>query len=58
MRKLISSIDATLEHSRFAKLFFTARRDLEYLTGLYQDSLFADQMIVTGCPPDAPYSEP
>jgi hypothetical protein len=46
MRKLISGIDATLEHSRFAKLFFTARRDLEYLTGLYQDSLFADQMIV------------
>jgi transglutaminase-like putative cysteine protease len=46
MRKLISSIDATLEHSRFASFFSTARRDVEYLTGLFQDSLFADQMIV------------
>jgi hypothetical protein len=45
MRKLTGSIDATRERSRLANLFSTAHGDIEYLTDLYQDSLFADQMI-------------
>jgi hypothetical protein len=40
MQKLVVAIDKVKDHSRFAKLFFSARQDVELLTDLYQDSLF------------------
>jgi hypothetical protein len=45
MHKLIRRIDSIGEHSRFARVFRNAGQDVEALTDLYQDSLFADNNI-------------
>ena len=45
MRKLISSIDEIRKRSRVKNVLAPAPREIEGLTDLYQDSLFADQTI-------------
>ena len=44
MDKLIDTIRDMRERSRFTKYLFRAQQDVQYLTDVYQDTLFADHM--------------
>ena len=45
MRKLNDKISAIRERSRYAQYLFRAPQDVEYLTDMYQDTLFAHHSI-------------
>jgi len=45
MEKLIARIDGVRKHSRYTNYLSSASQDIEYLTDLYQHTLFTDRRI-------------